>query len=78
MSILNKLYHAKRAVRGAGRRLAGWSTDDVAKLLKRQEQPKHSHPSITCPRCGATSYNANDILEGYCGRCHDWTTRKVC
>ncbi|QGJ92752.1 hypothetical protein QDA04_gp82 [Microbacterium phage Megan] len=29
---------------------------------------------ITCPRCGATSYNANDVREGYCGRCHDWTT----
>lgn len=29
---------------------------------------------ITCPQCGATSYNANDVREGYCGRCHDWTT----
>jgi hypothetical protein len=30
-------------------------------------------PSITCPRCGWTSHNANDIREGYCGHCHDWT-----
>lgn len=30
-------------------------------------------PSITCPRCGRTSYNPNDIREGYCGYCHDWT-----
>jgi ribosomal protein L37E len=30
-------------------------------------------PSITCPRCGRTSYNPNDIREGYCGHCHDWT-----
>lgn len=30
-------------------------------------------PSFTCPRCGAVSYNARDIYEGYCGRCHDWT-----
>lgn len=30
-------------------------------------------PSITCPRCGMTSYNPNDIREGYCGHCHDWT-----
>ena len=30
-------------------------------------------PSITCPRCGMKSYNANDITEGYCGHCHDWT-----
>jgi ribosomal protein L37E len=31
-------------------------------------------PSITCPRCGMTSYNPNDIREGYCGNCHDWTS----
>lgn len=28
------------------------------------------HPSFTCPDCGAVSYNANDIREQYCGRCH--------
>lgn len=27
-------------------------------------------PSYTCPRCGATSYNPNDLRERYCGRCH--------
>jgi ribosomal protein S27AE len=32
-------------------------------------------PSITCPRCSQTSYNANDIANGYCGNCHDWTSR---
>ena len=21
-----------------------------------------------------TSYNPNDIAEGYCGNCHDWTS----
>jgi ribosomal protein L37E len=30
---------------------------------------------FTCPRCGMTSYNPNDIREGYCGNCHDWTGR---
>lgn len=29
--------------------------------------------SFTCPRCGMTSHNRNDIREGYCGNCHDWT-----
>jgi len=29
-------------------------------------------PSITCPRCGLTSYNGNDIRERYCGNCHMW------
>lgn len=27
-------------------------------------------PHFTCPRCGAVSYNRNDITERYCGRCH--------
>jgi hypothetical protein len=31
-------------------------------------------PSITCPVCGMTSYNQTDIEQGYCGRCHNWTT----
>lgn len=29
--------------------------------------------SITCPVCGMTSHNPNDVTEGYCGNCHDWT-----
>ena len=29
-----------------------------------------SPPSFRCPRCGAVSYNPNDIRERYCGRCH--------
>lgn len=32
--------------------------------------------SITCPRCGMTNYNENDIREGYCGNCHDWTSAR--
>jgi len=34
-------------------------------------------PAITCPRCGATSYNPNDIRERYCGRCHWWTSDEI-
>jgi hypothetical protein len=29
--------------------------------------------SITCPRCGRTSQHPDDVREGYCGACHDWT-----
>lgn len=29
--------------------------------------------SITCPRCGATSWHPKDITEGYCAACHDFT-----
>jgi hypothetical protein len=40
----------------------------VQAAIERAEQG-----SITCPRCLMTSYNPNDIREGYCGNCHDWT-----
>lgn len=28
--------------------------------------------SITCPKCGMTSYNPNDEREKYCGNCHQF------
>ena len=31
-------------------------------------------PSITCSKCWMTSYNPNDIREGYCGNCHAYTS----
>lgn len=31
-------------------------------------------PSITCPRCSTTSHHPDDITQGYCGRCHWWTS----
>lgn len=43
--------------------------------------PNHLEPgyqpeqaSITCPACGMTSYSMDDIRQGYCGLCHDWTS----
>jgi hypothetical protein len=30
--------------------------------------------SITCPRCGLTSHHPKDAEEGYCARCHAWTS----
>ena len=29
--------------------------------------------SFTCPKCGRTSHHPDDVREGYCGACHDWT-----
>jgi hypothetical protein len=29
-------------------------------------------PSITCPQCGRTSYNPNDVEQRYCGACHQY------
>ena len=31
--------------------------------------------SITCPRCGMTSYSPRDIAERYCGNCHQFHTK---
>lgn len=28
--------------------------------------------SITCPKCGKTSYHPKDISERYCGNCHEY------
>lgn len=30
-------------------------------------------PSYTCPVCRSVSYNPNDVEQGYCGKCHDFT-----
>lgn len=30
-------------------------------------------PSITCPKCGRTSHHPDDMAEGYCGACHEYT-----
>lgn len=31
--------------------------------------------SVTCPRCGLTSHHPKDVEQGYCSKCHDWTSR---
>lgn len=30
--------------------------------------------TITCPFCGMTSVNPEDVEQGYCARCHWWTS----
>ena len=48
----------------------------VAPALKAMGYVKVSEendpPSFTCPDCGMTSYNPNDITNQYCGACHEW------
>jgi len=41
--------------------------------LQRWRPSADTAPSITCPVCTKTSRDPNDIREGYCGQCHDWT-----
>lgn len=40
-------------------------------------EPLPIQPSITCPRCHRTSFNPNDIQQGYCGNCCWWTSDPV-
>lgn len=32
-----------------------------------------STETFTCPDCGRTSHNPNDVEHRYCGACHWWT-----
>lgn len=32
--------------------------------------PSRRPTGFTCPQCGITSHNPNDVTEKYCGRCH--------
>lgn len=48
---------------------------EVARALThaaRPKQRKEDFPSITCPRCGWTSYNPGDIEHRYCGHCNNF------
>ena len=36
-------------------------------------EPLFGEGSFTCPRCGMTSHSPDNVREGYCGNCHDWT-----
>jgi hypothetical protein len=44
---------------------------------RRRRREKYRIPSITCPDCDRTSWNPDDVREGYCGNCHDWTTPRA-
>jgi hypothetical protein len=53
----------------------GLSTDaaELHILSTISATPNTQPTSITCPECGMTSHNHNDVREGYCGNCHSWT-----
>jgi hypothetical protein len=52
--------------------LADWQLERLSLLLN--PGGARAQPSITCPRCGRTSYHPDDIAAGYCGACHDFTS----
>ena len=51
-------------------RVGAWMTRGLGPM-----HPEDPGDAFTCPRCGRTSHHPDDIREGYCGACHDWTGR---
>lgn len=41
--------------------------------FKQLGPPSSRAPLRSCPRCGRITANLEDIRQGYCGACHDWT-----
>lgn len=61
--------YAKEHAQGVGGSMAEemWGLTHgqrIAKLIR------GDHISITCPHCGMTSHNINDVRNRYCGNCH--------
>jgi hypothetical protein len=52
--------------------LPSTSQHEVIRLAQGHLHRRH-RDSFTCPRCGRTSWNPNDLKHGYCGACHDYT-----
>jgi hypothetical protein len=72
--VIVKLEEAGMAADADGITLAfaiGWAMRVLTDALDASEPSKEA-ASFTCPRCGRTSYNQNDIRERYCGACRDW------
>lgn len=47
--------------------------DFEALVLLSKQQPGAVLEMRRCPRCRRITYNPNDIKEGYCVECHEWT-----
>lgn len=39
---------------------------------------RHNELYIRCLRCGAVSFNPQDVIAHYCARCHDWHEGTLC
>jgi hypothetical protein len=61
------------AVMAAGLAEVGRALGSVTGVRDGRGDPTGDPPGFTCPRCGRTSFHPDDLAEGYCGACHDWT-----
>ena len=66
--------HAMSALCGDNQiqRIGVWveCSKQLAAALNACEQRASGRESYACPRCGAVSYNPNDVANKYCGQCH--------
>ena len=44
----------------------------LRRIAKEDAERSSGEPSYTCPLCGRTSYNPNDLANQYCGACHQF------
>jgi hypothetical protein len=56
----------RKAMEGQGQDARGRLARVSERIFPRGGEP----PSFVCPRCGARSFNPNDMANRYCGRCH--------
>ena len=69
------MFHSIRAViRALIRPNPPTPTDSFLQALG---EIRSEHEKITCPRCGAVSYNPNDIANRWCGLCGDMDRPRV-
>lgn len=67
-----------------GEQAATFVFQQIVESWERDERPatvvvdvvvkRYDYPSITCPKCQRTSFNPDDVREGYCDACHEYTT----
>jgi hypothetical protein len=66
--------NADGTLRLIGRERSGMDWNDFESQIKARLEERFGPPeTFTCPRCGMTSAHPEDVRQGYCGNCHDWT-----
>ena len=50
----------------------GLTRREAAKAAMEMFYSKQAIEAITCPQCGRTSYNQNDVWHRYCAACHQY------
>jgi ribosomal protein S27AE len=57
---------------GNAEQLCMWCIRDIVPVNEQKVVPLDHVEKITCPNCGRTSFNPNDVRKKYCGACHQY------